>query len=128
MGSPSTAALRVTVSPNFTRTAPWACFASLPVSILSLLPPISRSTRLACTELPCHVRAGEGREGELRIEDRRGPFVAILHPQSSLPQAELADDVQVPAPVLVAQVGQQAGPLAHHHQEAAPAGVVLLVG
>src|SRR5205823_14323115 len=44
-----------------------------------------------------------------------------------LPQAQPADDRQVSVPVLVAKVGQQAGPLADHLQEAAPAGVVLLV-
>src|SRR5437870_6496810 len=34
---------------------------------------------------------------------------------------------QVAAAILVAKVGQQAGPLAHHLQQTAPAGVVLLV-
>jgi len=42
-------------------------------------------------------------------------------------QTQPTDYRQVPTPVLIAQVVQQAGPLAHHHQQAAPAGVVLLV-
>ena len=41
--------------------------------------------------------------------------------------AQPTDDRQIAAAVLVAKVGQQAGPLADHLQQAAPAGVVLLV-
>src|SRR5713226_1668380 len=44
-----------------------------------------------------------------------------------LSQTQLADDRQVAIAVGSAQIGQQAGPLADHHEQAAPAGVVLLV-
>src|SRR5262245_632815 len=45
-----------------------------------------------------------------------------------LSQAQAADDREVARPVLGAQVVQEARALADHHQEAAPAGMVLLVG
>ena len=44
-----------------------------------------------------------------------------------LAQTEPADNRQVAIPVLIAQIRQQTRPLADHHQQAAPAGVVFLV-
>src|SRR5437867_8463973 len=44
-----------------------------------------------------------------------------------LAQPEPTDDREVAVAVLLAKIGQQAGPLADHLQKAAPAGVVLLV-
>src|SRR5438477_8880830 len=44
-----------------------------------------------------------------------------------LAQPQLADDRQIAIAVGFAQVGQQAGPLADHLEQTAPAGVVFLV-
>src|SRR5436190_24383002 len=44
-----------------------------------------------------------------------------------LAQTQPADDGQIAVAVLLAKVGEQAGPLADHLQQAAPAGVILLV-
>src|SRR5262249_37350513 len=63
---------------------------------------------------------GEGRPGETEEPSRLPPGL--------LSQAEAADDREVPSAVLVAQVVEQARALADHHEEAAPGGVVLLVG
>ena len=43
-----------------------------------------------------------------------------------LPQSEFADDRQIAIPILIAQVSQQSGTLADHHQQAAPTGMVFL--
>ena len=42
-------------------------------------------------------------------------------------ETESTNDGKVALAIPIAQVSEQAGPLADHHQEAAPAGVVLLV-
>src|SRR5579884_2399562 len=116
--------------------------------MLSFWEPKSRSTRHACTVwIPPVVRlcvpggrvggrAGGGGpaarrgsgEGERDADRgrRRGPGTPHAG-RGLLAQAELADDGEVTAAVPVAQIGEQAGALADHFEEAAPAGVVLLV-
>ena len=51
------------------------------------------------------------------------------HPQRQnlLADAELADDVDIPLRIHAAQIVQQRAAAADHGQEAAPAGIILLV-
>ena len=50
-----------------------------------------------------------------------------LLPFSLLTKAQPTDDREIAVVILVTKVGQQTGPLADHHEQATPAGVIFLV-
>src|SRR5262245_4491722 len=57
----------------------------------------------------------------------RVPAGGWVRAEVLLAQTEPTDDRQITVAIGPAKVGQQAGPLADHHEQAAPAGVVFLV-
>src|SRR3954451_13923920 len=66
------------VSPTRTTTAPWACLASRPDSMETVLPPIERSTvtglRVACDELDIqNPTSAGGQQGVGASDGRSGP-------------------------------------------------------
>ena len=97
--------------------------------MLSVWAPKVRSTRHTCTERSSHC-TGRMRDGTRRRRASALPARGGLPPAwaaALLAQAEPADDRKITVPVPFAEVAQQAGPLADHLEEAAPAGMVLLV-